>query len=498
MQEEFEKNMEQHLGNFSLQPSPMVWKEVDAALRPERKRRLAIWWLMPLLLLLAGSTGYLFLYNGKEMPAKNQVAVNNKKTNNNSITGNNNNLPHQPAQKVTAQIAKLTKSSAQQHLKMLITKNEATKMAALIAKLSNTNTATHKQSFTKQKTLQNGVPENKFGTNGAVNDGVRTLQQQAGINEATKFAEDTKGTNRPTTTDKTNHTTTKSAAAINVADALKTPIATLKKVDSLTAATKKTITKISNTKKHQWLVTAGSGALHVGENTLFNNNSAEKAFASSNSNVQPPGGGLGVAAGQNVYPLAAPTNGFQLTTGMQYQQLLSKRWKLNTGLQYRYLQNKQLVKNDTTPFFQSLGVVDRFVSSFSNTSGKIVTVTNHAHWLEVPLTFSYALNPTSKNRVSLIAGGAVAWAFAEKWLISDAANSNFYYNTSLNNKLLFNVNAGLSLDMNSKLQIACMAQQSLTPIHKNTTDKFYYTQYTIQLSKPISFNKLLHKSSTKK
>ena len=48
MQEGFEKNIQQRMQDFNLEPSPMVWTEIDASLNDKKRRRFAAWWwLLP-------------------------------------------------------------------------------------------------------------------------------------------------------------------------------------------------------------------------------------------------------------------------------------------------------------------------------------------------------------------------------------------------------------------------------------------------------------------
>jgi len=61
MQGKFEKNIEQQLSNFSLEPSPQIWQDVENVLHPHKKDRGLIWWWIPLLgLLLLGGGWWLF------------------------------------------------------------------------------------------------------------------------------------------------------------------------------------------------------------------------------------------------------------------------------------------------------------------------------------------------------------------------------------------------------------------------------------------------------
>ena len=63
MQETFEDNISQQLGNYKLQPSPTVCQAFDEELHPERKPKLLFWWWLLLLGLLVIGLGYSLFTN---------------------------------------------------------------------------------------------------------------------------------------------------------------------------------------------------------------------------------------------------------------------------------------------------------------------------------------------------------------------------------------------------------------------------------------------------
>jgi hypothetical protein len=88
----------------------------------------------------------------------------------------------------------------------------------------------------------------------------------------------------------------------------------------------------------------------------------------------------------------------------------------------------------------------------------------------------------------------LAWAFGEKWLITTKNTSYpFYYNASLNNRVIVNLNAGIGYNFNDHFQISLLAEQSLTPVQKSTTEKYYWQQLSLKISKPIHFSLHKHK-----
>ncbi|MDE3144241.1 MAG: hypothetical protein KGL19_08820, partial [Bacteroidota bacterium] len=91
MQGRFEKNIEQQLSNFSLEPSPQIWKDVEAALHPRQKRRGIFWWWVLLLGLLLGGGGWWFYNSTNETKINiNSTTIQNKKEINDDLIDDKN------------------------------------------------------------------------------------------------------------------------------------------------------------------------------------------------------------------------------------------------------------------------------------------------------------------------------------------------------------------------------------------------------------------------
>src|SRR5688572_7722531 len=78
MQEnEFEKRMQEEMGEFRLRPSDDVWNKIDVQLRKKKRRRVVFF-----IFLLAGlsllSTGYFLFTSDKQTPTEQDVATTDK------------------------------------------------------------------------------------------------------------------------------------------------------------------------------------------------------------------------------------------------------------------------------------------------------------------------------------------------------------------------------------------------------------------------------------
>jgi hypothetical protein len=67
MQEKFEKNIEEKLNHFSIEPSPQIWIDVEKALHPRRKYRGILWWWVLLAGMLGGITIWQTVPNGYQI-----------------------------------------------------------------------------------------------------------------------------------------------------------------------------------------------------------------------------------------------------------------------------------------------------------------------------------------------------------------------------------------------------------------------------------------------
>jgi hypothetical protein len=198
-------------------------------------------------------------------------------------------------------------------------------------------------------------------------------------------------------------------------------------------------------------------------------------LAFNNSTI---GSGVVTGAPNNTQPtITSPKTGFNIQFGIAYNTDLDKHWALQTGLQYIYLTNKQGIKADTTTGFANSFIADN--NSF---------ITNKTHWLQVPITLAYNLQPKSKHKLCLLLGGSIAYTLSEKWLISNTSTGRFYYDASANKKWLFGVHGGISYPVSQKLSLAATASYTLSPIQSKVADKNHFIQYNLQVSTPIVFS----------
>lgn len=468
MKGKFEKDIEQKLNDFKLEPSSQVWQRVEQSLPPERKRRILAWWWIALIGVLISGT-ILWLRRDEhvstsfatrvasEKPATQaeglqpQNAVSSNKTTD-SVQQKNNDLNNAPAiadQEITAS--------------HLLSQNKA------IAANSYNKALIVKRNVPKKISV--GEKEIELSTTSPKNE-VDIVQEKAlALNRQQKQTITSDINNNNVNKDAVN-TTTKTDSSDK-----KISLTSLQKADSTKTSDVKSLPKKTEPKKNQWLLTASVGTLNIKSSFFKQTNANTQAFAVA------PGGGAGApGTAAPVTPITDPTQGFSLSLGAMYEMKLDKRWIFDAGLQYRYLQNKQSVGQDSITNINSMLI--NFYAGGSNSTAK-----NYAHIIELPVRIQFSLNPSSKNQLRLFAGAALGVVLSEKWLITNKDISRYYYDATAKRSVAFSVNAGLLFDHNNKWQIALLADKSLTSIHANTSDFSAWQQYSLQFIKPFSFKR---------
>lgn len=451
MQGEFEKNIERQLSNFNLEPSPQVWQDIEAVLQQCRKRRVAVWWwlvLSVLLFLVGGGIWWMNDTNKKITIPLKVTALSTQKKINSGIFGSKTEslLQDQPVSVSSALKADPETTNRKSAGKIIMAGN-------------------------RREFLAN---DGNFQMND--NDPRVTSLARFFVAQKNRADSTVSLVNIPFVSEKV--TSTAQIKTDNTV-AGKIALATGKTIDSQIAnldTETKPDRKQEKKNKHQWFITAGSSITRINEEPwLFGGISQTNNSGSSPGNVSSGAGGSG--AGNNPIPLL--NNGFSFHAGIMYSQNIHRRWQASTGLLYRYLQNRQYVGSD------SIALNTSYIY-FSNVQKKSLK-TNYTHWLQLPLSIEYTINPSSRYQLQLLGGGSVAWVLSEQWLITNKTDTlyPYHYNSSLNNRFIANLHLGIGLNCNNRFCISLLAEQSLTPIHKSTTEKFYWSQFSLQISKPL-------------
>ena len=447
MQEGFEKKIQERMQDFSLEPSPQVWAELESALRENKRRRFAIWWwLMPLML---GGGGAFWYYNKTVDVNKPHTEItNDKQSSQKEISGK---------ESVAAKAKYLQKQKTvfvknKDHIKTTIASNEEKIV------INNTNKEQLKEE-------ENKIVDDE-------RDAAKKIEEPAQSGAEKK----------ETISDSVTVMLTEDSSAQKII---------LK--DTAASTAKLPAKKIKISKQGHWYITVGGGATKtIDSNPFESHDKAADYFDYSTRTGNLNSGNYGTI--DSTYYIVKPGNGYHFNAGIMYAYDLSKRWTISGGLQYRYLSNKQKAGSNIDSTFYVSGSFDlqnSIILSQYYRPGYLYNIRNKAHWLEIPLNISYTLNPSAKTKFQLSAGMSYAWMFSSTWLIPDATSNKLYYSKELMQKNIFNWQAGAGVVLPSGWQFGLQYQQSISTVaSKNLQPKLYWQNISLHTNIPLPHIKI--------
>ncbi|MEI2710603.1 MAG: hypothetical protein V9E96_16555 [Chitinophagaceae bacterium] len=451
MQEPFEKNIEQQLKSFTLQPNETVWQEVEQALHSKKKRFLPFWFFGIIGLFMLGIATKLFYTANTTASKKEQIAE--KKIANNE-------------QKNT--VENLTESFLKQQQNLNETKkfdvnNKKASSNILVNSIQTKSVDTNK----------------KLSTNSSTQFITKQVHVNSDNNYLTNVIEDKTDAKNKSSSYAIHDVTSKfeQQALINVHLQLN-DLNQLKTIDQLTLTDNhfplvKDFPKKQPSKK-EWFVQINGGVFQPQQNLFSKSTAAD--FASGSSLI--------VANNTTSKSIEMP-NGIAIGIGTGFNKTINKKWNYSIGIQYQYYGNKQQLSADSALSTPNNGI-QNYVNYYP--SGTTKNVNNQAHLLTVPINFNFSINPNAINQWQLQAGISGSLAIYNNWLIANVATGKYYYDRSLNNLFIGNIQAGITFNHNNQYGISLIAQRSLTPIHKQFNN-VYFSQLSLQLTKYLSSKK---------
>lgn len=451
MQEPFEKNIEQQLKSFTLQPNETVWQEVEQALHSKKKRFLPFWFFGIIGLFMLGIATKLFYTANTTASKKEQIAE--KKIANNE-------------QKNT--VENLTESFLKQQQNLNETKkfdvnNKKASSNILVNSIQTKSVDTNK----------------KLSTNSSTQFITKQVHVNSDNNYLTNVIEDKTDAKNKSSSYAIHDVTSKfeQQALINVHLQLN-DLNQLKTIDQLTLTDNhfplvKDFPKKQPSKK-EWFVQINGGVFQPQQNLFSKSTAAD--FASGSSLI--------VANNTTSKSIEMP-NGIAIGIGTGFNKTINKKWNYSIGIQYQYYGNKQQLSADSALSTPNNGI-QNYVNYYP--SGTTKNVNNQAHLLTVPINFNFSINPNAINQWQLQAGISGSLAIYNNWLIANVTTGKYYYDRSLNNLFIGNIQAGIIFNHNNQYGISLIAQRSLTPIHKQVNN-VYFSQLSLQLTKYLSSKK---------
>ena len=453
MQEPFEKNIEQQLKSFTLQPNETVWQEVEQALHSKKKRVLPFWFFGIIGLCVLGIATKLFYTanttaSKKEQIAEKQfeknIAIKEEKNNSNTFA----------------------ESTIEQHNHL----NETKKIDTINKKASNNFSLNTNQTKSVNKNLSN---------NNFLKLKAKQTHLSSDENYLTNVIEDkTDAKNKLSSYSIYKVQSKFEQQALITVHLQLNDLNQLKKIDQLTLTDNhfplvKDFPKKQPSKK-EWFVQINGGVFQPQQNLFSKSTAAD--FASGSSLI--------VANNTTSKSIEMP-NGIAIGIGTGFNKTINKKWNYSIGIQYQYYGNKQQLSADSALSTPNNGI-QNYVNYYP--SGTIKNVNNQAHLLTVPINFNFSINPNALNKWQLQAGISGSLAIYNNWLIANVATGKYYYDRRFNNLFIGNIQAGISFNHNNQYGISLIAQRSLMPIHKEVNN-VYFSQLSLQLTKYLSSKK---------
>ena len=460
---EFEKRVQQKMGDFHLHPSDEVWTEVERRIHKEKKRRILAWW--PLFFLLAGGgiAAGILLTNKKE---KNETIAVNKK----SETLIQSSIEKASVPEPTANSTNRTNIDTTASKINTIEKSK-TDEAKIIRQHDEPNLVTNKGIMEKSIIASPGKKIKKVSSdkNVVVYAYYENDKQEPDL--AVKNSISSKPVTTSTDSIKAIHNIVATAKHETVGND-KPEVQGPQTSDS---ATKEQTTKSQNkkTKKWDWGIHFSASRSSIGNGVSFGNSRLYFDNLSSSQVFTPPG-----LANFYSSPLRSS---FSWATGVYFKRAVSKKLDFNAGLGYTYLSTKMNIgsrvesaRQINNYYTQGL-TVNNFYRSGSNSSH-----TNGYHFISLSADLSWRIINGKKINIYWDNGLSFSRMLGSSMLHYDRNLQGYYKDNSLLGKNQLAYTTGFSIPVSKRLQVNPFVSYNLTPVLKNS-DTLHFTNYGIRI-----------------
>ena len=386
---EFEKQVQQIMGDLKLSPSSPVWLSIEKQIRKKKERRRLLFLLLLFFIFISGSL-WIYLGNNKGT----QVSENK--------TGNEQGINNKSLQTVTTIPADNNKNTTTVDI-------HAIKKERMIKKpvdVSHVEVQSAKLKEKKNKIKSENILV-KYAEKKDLDAEQLRQDKQQNITQVSKNGQE------QVSILKDSMTVTSPIISEQTIAILKDTVVSEPLADKNPNAAKKK----SKNKKWQKAITAEVGWSNYGDG-LFNNNANYRSYSSSS-----PATGSGQVPGF-YYDLPKISRGPSYSAGMEVKRSMGKRTSLNFGIQYHYYSTHVKVGDDVQKdTVVRYGADLRSVSSFYRDNDKR-KYTNRFYVLEIPVSIEYKL---LKNiPLSFSVGASYGHLLGTNALTFDQ-QSNIYY-----------------------------------------------------------------------
>ncbi len=500
---EFEKEMQERMQDFRISPGPQVWKQVEAALPEEkRKRRFAFWWWLPLGLMVGGGIWYAVGGNKASTIADNQQPLQAtqptssfKETNENKVIttpatitkqedrANNNSVP-QTNNKVAVRSKKVPQTTNEDAVRSNELPQTNNKVAVISKKVPQTtnedvvksnevpktnNKVTVRSKKVPQTTNEDAVKSNELlqtnNKTGVVNNTV-TDEEPPVLQSAAAKPNNIASKDAAATADSAINTLPETAVVNPESTTTQNQADTAATVASEADKTPKSSAQNKKTKQVSWQFFASAGISNTKSAFLGSMNKSLE-FASPLNLVASNPGNINSTPQQS-------TPGFSYAAGIERLQKTGKHWQWYTGAQYSYLSNHQKTgarKDSGLTLFDNAGLTNSSSRNGATVpgfyySGNSISHTNTIHQLGLQTGLQYTLNPTGKKPISIRGGLMANWQVATTQLLFDGTKGVYYYSKDATHHFTMGTQLGFDWKLAQQFSIGAFFQYNFTRIAK--------------------------------
>ncbi len=459
---EFEKRVQQKMGDFNLRPSADVWTEVERRIRKEKKRRFIVWWPLFFLLAAGGIATGIFLTNKKGKDET--IVAGSKKTN----------TPTQSSLEKTMIPETVNNSNSINNTDIDISKNTTVIVKDNSDEIKITpdktviNLKPIKQKNATGMTTVEKMTNNKQGNN---NDIVTTDKKVSSQNEQPLIANTVPSKkNEPLALVTDSATTTVIAIESNQEtpqmNHQPVPVANIPD-NTNEQRTKPTDIK---TKKWDWGLNFSIGRSSIGNGFSF----AQKSLYAEALTLQSPPSSLFSYSSSWVRP------SFSWAAGVYFKKAVSKKLDFNVGLGYSFLSTKINVgsKVDSARLVNNFYSRNLTVGNFYRQGNS--SYTNGFHFISLSSNLSWRIIPG--KRINIYWENELRYnrMLGSNMLHYDRNLQGYYKDNSflVKNQLAFST--GFSIPVSKRIQVNPFVSYNLTPVLKNS-DTLHFTNYGIRI-----------------
>jgi len=488
MQEnEFEKRIQEEMGEFRLRPSDAVWEKVEEQLKKKKRRRVVFFVFMLAGLSLLGFSGYFFTQTNSTQNLVQQG--------NNSSTNNEHSEPDKkPMLSPAGESATNNDRSAikEDQLSQSKENHQPEKTVNIlnngkVAVAVNDIAGKHKERRKVINPDKNAAAKSsrkradEMARDNSLPAEIATTQKDKSLNEPVDIAgislQDIAKNNLPGESKIGDERGDDKMEDPKVSQPTKTDsvITADPKADAAIAATKKK----KPVAKIKWGIDLSAGMSSSRNNAFSLFDMQKSADMQYNSPINNNGGGLGIPP--RTYPSEVKA-GSAFRAGVVAEIVITKRSSIVSGLQYLYQSNSINVgsyQDTTLVISNSFSQAARVNAIYQGTHQK--DYTNRFHFIQVPLQYQLQLNNGIKTPILWNVGVSAGYLLATNGLVYDTtANGIYYRENDAFNKFQFNLSTGISFRFGSKSKmIWSLGPEFSLGMNKLMKDDYTKKQYLL-------------------